>query len=142
MMGSSERPSIAPTAIPEPDSAPSTVDNEIDSTYWRPRTRPTSLSIESSSTSIQPDRNRISPSRINSGTVPSAAVVEVSYMLFAIMPNAASPRVTSTPDTMMIRKARKIGAPVMKITSRSAIPADNVTHHSISLPSACVCCPA
>ena len=71
-------PILLLTAMAEPDSAPSTVDSEIDRMYWRPRTRPTSLSMESSSTSIQPDLNRISPSRIKSGTVPRDAVVPVS----------------------------------------------------------------
>ena len=45
-------------------------------TYCRPRIRPTSLSIDVISTSMHPDRNRISPSKMNSGTVPSAAVVD------------------------------------------------------------------
>ena len=118
--------------MPDPDSAPRMVDSEIDSTYCRPRTRPTSLSIESSSTSMQPDRNRISPSRMNSGTVPSDAVVAVSYMLLTTMPNAASPSIRTTPEMMMIRNARKIGAPVRKMATRMARPARRVTHHSIS----------
>lgn len=77
MTGSNERPSIAATAIPEPDNMPKTVESEIDRTYWRPRTRPTSLSTASKTTSIDPDRNRISPRRTNSGTVASELVLAV-----------------------------------------------------------------
>ena len=79
-----------------------------------------------------PERNRISPSRMNSGTVPSEAVVAVSYMLFTTMPNAASPSIRTTPEMMMIRNARKIGAPVRKIATRMIRPSVRVTHHSIS----------
>ena len=56
---------------------------------------------------MQPDRKRISPSRTKRGTVPSDAVVLVSNMEFTTMPNAASPKVSTTPEIMMMRKARE-----------------------------------
>ena len=45
--------------------------------YCRPRIRPTSRSSESNTASIAPERNRISPITMNSGTVASAVVVAV-----------------------------------------------------------------
>ena len=79
-----------------------------------------------------PDRNRISPSRTKSGTVPSDAVVPVSNIEFTTMPNAASPKVSTTPEMMMIRKARKIGAPVRNSATRIAMPVERIAHHSMT----------
>ena len=78
MPGSSERPSMAATPIAAPDRVLNTVASRIDSTYWRPFTRPTRVSMDRSSTSTEFERNRISPIRMNSGMVTSDCVVVVS----------------------------------------------------------------
>ena len=78
MPGSSDRPSIAATPIAAPDSVLNTVASRMDKTYCRPRTRPTSVSMERNSTSTELERNRISPIRMNSGMVTSDWVVVVS----------------------------------------------------------------
>jgi hypothetical protein len=77
MAGKSERPSSPATAIAAPESAPSMADKRMHTTYWRPRNRPTSRSIESNSTSIAPERNMISPMAMKSGTAVRVPVVAV-----------------------------------------------------------------
>ena len=60
-----------------PDSAPRIAESRMHRMYCRPRIRPTSRSSESNTASIAPERNRISPITMNSGTVASAVVVAV-----------------------------------------------------------------
>ena len=69
---------MAATPIAAPDRVLNTVASRIDSTYWRPFTRPTRVSMDRSSTSTEFERNRISPIRMNSGMVTNDCVVVVS----------------------------------------------------------------
>ena len=78
MVGKSERPSSPATAIAAPDKAPRIAESRMHSTYCRPRILPTRRSIESNNTSIAPERNRISPIRMKSGTAASALIVPVA----------------------------------------------------------------
>ena len=87
--------------------------------------------MESKRDSKQPDLKSISPNRKNKGTVPSADEVPVSNIELTTMPNAASPSITTTPDMIMIMKAKNIGAPVRNTATRSVIPIIKISHHSI-----------
>ena len=77
MVGKSERPSRPATAMAAPDNAPRIAESTMHSTYWRPRMRPISRSSELNRTSMAPERNRISPMTMNSGTADSAPSVAV-----------------------------------------------------------------
>ena len=77
MAGNSERPSRPATAMAAPERAPRIAESRMQTTYWRPRNRPTSRSSESNSTSIAPERNMISPMAMKSGTAARIPVVAV-----------------------------------------------------------------
>ena len=91
--------------------------------YCRPRMRPTSRSSKSNTASIAPDRNRISPITMNSGTVASAVVVAVVKMLLANSPKPAGPISTRMPATFRMRNATNTGMPRNKSAKQQPDPA-------------------
>ena len=106
MPGIIARPNIAATAIATPDSAPKTADSTTTNTYWRPRMRPTSLSMESNKTSIVPDRNNNSPIKINNGIEASEVIETVSRTLLMNIGNPAGPIMKYTPAKIANKNAR------------------------------------
>ena len=115
----------------EPDKAPKVVARDIARTYWRPRTFPTRLSAASNSTDVEPERNRISPIKTNSGMAVRVPVVVVLKTELTTMPKAPGPRNVTTPTTLMTRNARKIGI-AEKNSASSSMPAmPSVIHHSM-----------
>ena len=100
--------------------------------------RPIMVSSEFINTFTVPERNSTSPSRMNSDTVPSVRLEPVVYRLLTTKPNPAGPIVTNTAMTIITRKARKIGIPVMKSPSSSANPIEMISHQTIDYSSAIV----